>query len=333
MLDDVGDLLIRNVIGERWHLRFISGLASWSLDPALRSIPLPQQLWHLTNYLVANSHLTIYGFITFVIWAGSMHWYRAPQCRMTLQSRRGKSPLAIESIDGRYRSAPRLTPSRGLPPAAAAEIPVAALGQIEVAPAGAPPSLTITPLLREIWWARDGDRVPDRVREGETSSRVAFDPKAADRLARHSGRLLKEHRTQLAKLGAGVPLKGCLGCRKLDQCGPVRSPLTPAVLILIVGLQDADKIGHAGSIPVFGDGRNRSVGRGLAPLPKPHEEIGDVFHSILSAANYCGRHRSGNGLDQGGSQRALRRRPCPATAYSRASSVALHCIQQVALST
>jgi hypothetical protein len=65
------------------------------------------------------------------------------------------------------------------------------------------------------------------------------------------------------------------------------SPLTPAVPVLIVGLQDADKIGHAGSIPVFGHNRNLSIGRGLAPLPNPQQEIGDVFHGVLSAAN-CG---------------------------------------------
>jgi hypothetical protein len=49
-----------------------------------------------------------------------------------------------------------------------------------------------------------------------------------------------------------------------------RSPLTPAVLVLIVGLKNADKIGHAGSISIAGHGRNLSIGRGLAPLPKPH---------------------------------------------------------------
>jgi hypothetical protein len=59
---------------------------------------------------------------------------------------------------------------------------------------------------------------------------------------------------------------------------------------LIAGLQDADKIGHAGSIPVFGHDRSLSIRRGLAPLPNPWEEIGDVFHGALSATN-CG---SGN---------------------------------------
>jgi hypothetical protein len=54
---------------------------------------------------------------------------------------------------------------------------------------------------------------------------------------------------------------------------------------LIVGLQDADKISHAGSIPVFDHNSNLSIGRGLAALPNPHQEIGDVFHGVLSAAN------------------------------------------------
>jgi hypothetical protein len=47
------------------------------------------------------------------------------------------------------------------------------------------------------------------------------------------------------------------------------SPLAPAVPVLIVRLQDADKIGHAGSIPVFGQNRDLSIGRVLAPLPNP----------------------------------------------------------------
>jgi cytochrome c oxidase cbb3-type subunit 1 len=34
---------------------------------AFRSL---QQIWHLTNFTVGHSHLTMYGFITFVIWGG-----------------------------------------------------------------------------------------------------------------------------------------------------------------------------------------------------------------------------------------------------------------------
>src|SRR6476620_293968 len=75
------------------------------------------------------------------------------------------------------------------------------------------------------------------------------------------------------------------------------SPLTPAVPVLIVGLQDADKIGHAGSIPVFGHNRNLSIGRGLVPLPNAQQVIGDVLHGVLSAANR-GRGSGNAPLDQ-----------------------------------
>jgi hypothetical protein len=75
--------------------------------------------------------------------------------------------------------------------------------------------------------------------------------------------------------------------RRFDQCRPLvgthgpdlryvvcllttaAEALTPAVAVLIVRLQDADKIGHAGSIPVFDLNRNRSIGCRLAPLPNP----------------------------------------------------------------
>jgi hypothetical protein len=54
-------------------------------------------------------------------------------------------------------------------------------------------------------------------------------------------------------------------------CADIRdmAALTPAVPVLIVRLQEADKIGHAGPIPVFGHNRNLSIGRRLAPLPNP----------------------------------------------------------------
>lgn len=54
-----------------------------------------------------------------------------------------------------------------------------------------------------------------------------------------------------------------------------------APLVLIVGPQDTDKIGHAGLILVLGHSRNLGIGRGLAHLPKPHQEIGDVSHGVL----------------------------------------------------
>jgi hypothetical protein len=68
------------------------------------------------------------------------------------------------------------------------------------------------------------------------------------------------------------------------------SPLAPAVSFLIVRLQDANKIGHAGSIAVFGHNRNLCIGGGLAPWPNPEQETGDVFHGILPATNRGSGH-------------------------------------------
>lgn len=45
--------------------------------------------------------------------------------------------------------------------------------------------------------------------------------------------------------------------------GLTRTPLTSALLGLIVSLQDPDKISHAGSILVFSHSRNLGIGRGL----------------------------------------------------------------------
>jgi hypothetical protein len=60
------------------------------------------------------------------------------------------------------------------------------------------------------------------------------------------------------------------GCRDLvKRLDLVGRPPGDRIFGVIVGLQDADKIGHAGSIPVFGHNRNLSIGRGLAPLPNP----------------------------------------------------------------
>jgi hypothetical protein len=65
---------------------------------------------------------------------------------------------------------------------------------------------------------------------------------------------------------------------------------TPAVPVLIVRLQNAGKISHAGSIPVFDLNRNLSIGERLAPLPNPEKDISDVFHGVLSEANCGSRH-------------------------------------------
>src|SRR5207249_8950146 len=77
-----------------------------------------------------------------------------------------------------------------------------------------------------------------------------------------------EGKAEVAPLGRHRPLMTLIA----------RLPLTPALLGLIVGLQDPDKISHAGLISVFSHSRNLSIGRGVGPLPEPQLEIGDVPH-------------------------------------------------------
>jgi hypothetical protein len=112
----------------------------------------------------------------------------------------------------------------------------------------------------------------------------------------------------------------CITYRSSRRCVIGYAPIAPAVLVLIVSLQDANKIGHAGSIAVFRRNRNPGIGRGLAALPKSEQEIGDFFHGVLSATD-CGsanqlleRQRAAR---SGEGRRARRRRSCPATAGSR----------------
>ena len=47
-------------------LGYLIGSSQGTLE-AFRS---SQQIWHLTNYTVGHSHLTMYGFVSFVIWGG-----------------------------------------------------------------------------------------------------------------------------------------------------------------------------------------------------------------------------------------------------------------------
>jgi hypothetical protein len=77
---------------------------------------------------------------------------------------------------------------------------------------------------------------------------------------------------------------------------------------LIVGLQDADKIGHTRSITVFGHSRNLSIGRGLAPLPNPPQEIGDLFHGLILQPTVAADTTCGAAM-----LRSIKRRPAGAT--------------------
>jgi cytochrome c oxidase cbb3-type subunit 1 len=47
-------------------LGYLIGSSQGTVE-AFRSM---QQIWHLTNFTVGHSHLTMYGFITFVVWGG-----------------------------------------------------------------------------------------------------------------------------------------------------------------------------------------------------------------------------------------------------------------------
>ena len=53
--------------------------------------------------------------------------------------------------------------------------------------------------------------------------------------------------------------------------------LIPHWPVSILGLQDADKIGHAGPIPVVGHHWNLIIRCGLV-LPNPPQEIGNLLH-------------------------------------------------------
>jgi hypothetical protein len=70
VLDDMGDLLIGQLIGERWHLGFISSLA-----PALRRIPLAAEA-------LASDQLHRREFAPDDVWLRHLHHlgYRALRC-------------------------------------------------------------------------------------------------------------------------------------------------------------------------------------------------------------------------------------------------------------
>src|SRR5258706_12921584 len=60
-----------------------------------------------------------------------------------------------------------------------------------------------------------------------------------------------------------------------------RTLMDAALPVSIVGLQDADKVRHAGPIPVIGRDWHLKIWCGLA-LPKPPHEIGNLLHGAHS---------------------------------------------------
>jgi hypothetical protein len=59
------------------------------------------------------------------------------------------------------------------------------------------------------------------------------------------------------------------------------NPIDAALPVAIAGLQDADKVRHAGPIPVIGRDWHLKIWCGLA-LPKPPHEIGNLLHGAHS---------------------------------------------------
>ena len=48
----------------------VIGYLSGSTEGTIEAFRSLQEVWHLTNFTVGHSHLTMYGFVTFVIWGG-----------------------------------------------------------------------------------------------------------------------------------------------------------------------------------------------------------------------------------------------------------------------
>ena len=69
-----------------------------------------------------------------------------------------------------------------------------------------------------------------------------------------------------------------ISCGRRRRC---RTLIYAALPVSIVGLQDADKVRHAGLIPVIGRDWHLKIWCGLA-LPKPPHEIGNLLHGAHS---------------------------------------------------
>jgi hypothetical protein len=80
----------------------------------------------------------------------------------------------------------------------------------------------------------------------------------------------------IVRLKAGKPHWGARCQRR--GCGTL---IDAALPVSIVGLQDADKVRHAGPIPVIGRDWHLKIWCGLA-LPKPPHEIGNLLHGAHS---------------------------------------------------
>jgi len=52
------------------HPGRVIGYFLWSAQGTLEALRSLNLVWHFTNYTVAHSHLTMYGFVVFLIWGG-----------------------------------------------------------------------------------------------------------------------------------------------------------------------------------------------------------------------------------------------------------------------
>ena len=102
----------------------------------------------------------------------------------------------------------------------------------------------------------------------------------------------QKKRPQALLLAAGSLVVNLISALRKQRAGATSWPaLTPAIQLLVAGLQDADEIRHAGAIPIFDRDRSLCIARGLAPWPNPQEEISDVFHGVLRSRPWRGRKR------------------------------------------
>ena len=90
-------------IGRSYSLPFIlAGTLAYflfSFQGTLEAFRSLQALWHFTNYTVAHSHLTMYGFVAFLIW-GSVYGL-VPRMASCARRCRALRQLAARDITGK----------------------------------------------------------------------------------------------------------------------------------------------------------------------------------------------------------------------------------------
>jgi hypothetical protein len=93
---------------------------------------------------------------------------------------------------------------------------------------------------------------------------------------RYANQLPKQVEGLIVRLKVEKPYSGA-GCRRRG----CRTLIDAALPVSIIGLQDADKVRHAGPISFIGRDWHLKIWCGLA-LPKPPHEIGNLLHDAHS---------------------------------------------------